>query len=134
MCKFGILSLTLSAALLLPDGRYLMIFHIGNRRHDGVREYDLGLAIADFRKQATVVKRIDPWIRPQTPAETRGDATLGVNDVLFICGAYLYEGDLYFPYAGADSVVLGGMVKGKDLQEFVGTHVGPTHRPTTFER
>jgi beta-1,2-mannobiose phosphorylase / 1,2-beta-oligomannan phosphorylase len=105
--------------LLLSDGRYLVIFHIGNRKSDGVREYDLGLAIADFSKPEIVTKRVDPWIRPEAPAETRGDSTLGLNNVLFICGAYFYNGDLYFPYAGADSVVLGGKVNGSDLKKFM---------------
>ncbi len=107
--------------LLLSDGRYLMIFHIGNRTSDGAREYDLGLAIADFREAGTIQKRIDPWVRPESPAETQGDASLGLGNVLFICGAYFYSGDLYFPYAGADSVVLGGMVKGSELKKFAST-------------
>lgn len=105
--------------MLLPDGRHLVIFHIGNRRQDGVREYDLGLAVADFRSPKPIQKRVDPWVRPESPAETQGDATLGVNNVLFICAAYFYGGDLYFPYAGADSVVLGGMVKAIDVEGFV---------------
>ena len=105
----------------LRDGRYLVIFHIGNRRQDGTREYDLGLAIADFEKPGIITRRLDPWIRPATPAETSGDPTLGVNNVVFICGAYFNQGNLYFPYAGADSVVLGGMVKAGDLEEFLQT-------------
>ena len=105
--------------LRLPDGRYLVIYHIGNRKHDGTREYDLGIAVADFSKPEIIVKRVEPLLRPETPAETQGDAALGVNNVVFICGADFYEGDLYFPYAGADSVVLGGMIKGKDLQQFL---------------
>jgi len=107
--------------LLLADGRYLIVYHIGNRKADGTREYDLGLAVADFRAPEIIVKRIEPLLRPESPAETQGDAALGVNNVVFICGAYFYKGDLYFPYAGADSVVLGGMIKGNDLQEFVDT-------------
>jgi beta-1,2-mannobiose phosphorylase / 1,2-beta-oligomannan phosphorylase len=105
--------------LRLPDGRYLLLYHIGNRKHDGSREYDLGIAIADFNKPGIIVKRIEPLLRPESPAETQGDATLGVNNVVFICGAYFYEGDLYFPYAGADSVVLGGKIAGSDLQAFL---------------
>jgi predicted GH43/DUF377 family glycosyl hydrolase len=105
--------------LRLSDGRYLMIYHIGNRKHDGTREYDLGMAVADFGKPEIIVKRVEPLLRPETPAETQGDATLGVNNVAFICGAYFYEGDLYFPYAGADSVVLGGKITEKDLTHFL---------------
>ena len=49
-------------------------------------------------------------MRPETEFETIGDAELGVNNVLFVCGSYFYDGYLYFPYAGADSVILGGRV------------------------
>lgn len=105
--------------LLLPDGRYLVIYHIGNRKHDGTREYDLGIAVADFQKPEIILKRVEPLVRPESPAETQGDAALGVNDVVFICGAYFYHGDLFFPYAGADSVVLGAKISQADLRTFL---------------
>jgi predicted GH43/DUF377 family glycosyl hydrolase len=105
--------------LRLPDGRYLLLYHIGNRKADGSREYDLGIAIADFSQPEIVVKRIEPLMIPETPAETQGDAELGVNNVLFVCGAYFYKGDLYFPYAGADSVVLGGKITGARLKRYL---------------
>lgn len=113
--------------LLLPDGRYLIIYHIGNRKADRTREYDLAIAIGDPSKwnmasKATpefIVKRNEPLLRPSSPAETKGDAELGVNNVVFICGAYFYNGELYFPYAGADSVVLGGKIRKEELQKYL---------------
>lgn len=105
--------------LLLPDGRFLVIYHIGNRKTTGEREYDLGIAIADPSSREFIVKRNEPLFRPGTPAETTGDADLGVNNVVFVCGAYFFDGDLYFPYAGADSVVLAGRIAGKDLDGYV---------------
>ena len=96
--------------LKLDDGRYLIIYHIGNRKADTTREYDLGIAVADPSKPEFIVKRDEPLLRPETHAETIGDAELGVNNVVFICGAYFSDGDLYFPYAGADSVVLAGKI------------------------
>jgi len=57
----------------------------------------------------------DPKVRP----ETNGEADLGVNNVVFICGAYLHDGDLYFPYAGADSVVLGGKISKNEIELYV---------------
>jgi len=104
--------------LKLPDGRWLIIYHIGNRKADGTREYDLGIAVADLTRPDPIVKRDEPLLRPTTHHETTGDTDLGVNNVVFICGAYFYNGDLIFPYAGADSVVLGGMISGKDLEEY----------------
>jgi predicted GH43/DUF377 family glycosyl hydrolase len=104
--------------IYLPDGRFLMIYHIGNRRATGEREYDLGIAVADPSSRAFIVKRNEPLLRPETPAETTGDADLGVNNVVFICGAYFFDGDLYFPYAGADSVVLAGRIAGEELDNY----------------
>jgi predicted GH43/DUF377 family glycosyl hydrolase len=115
--------------LLLHDGRYLIIYHIGNRKADRSREYDLAIAIGDPSKwnmppKATrefIVKRNEPLLRPFSPAETKGDAELGVNNVVFICGAYFYNGDVYFPYAGADSVVLGGRIRKEELEKYLYT-------------
>ncbi|HMD13001.1 MAG TPA: glycosidase, partial [Bacteroidota bacterium] len=103
---------------IAPD-TYLIIYHIGNRNDKGEREYDLGIAIADFSTKKIIIKRNEPLLRPHTAAETVADKDLGVGNVLFICGAYFYNGDLYFPYAGADSVVLGGRISKSELQEYL---------------
>lgn len=105
--------------LKLPDGKYLLLYHIGNRKRDGSREYDLGLALCDPGASEPIVKRIEPAMRPEVPAETQGDSELGVNNVLFVCGAYLYGQDLWFPYAGADSVILGGRIARDDLEALI---------------
>ncbi len=105
--------------ILLPDGRFLVIYHIGNSRMNGEVEYHLGIAVADLSKPEFFVKRDEPLLRPLTPAEIKGDADLGVHNVVFICAAYFYEGDLYFPYAGADSVVLAGRIGGAELKDYI---------------
>ncbi len=105
--------------LRLSDGRYLFIYHIGNRRAATKREYDLGIAVADPSNSAFIVRRDEPLLRPETHAETNGDPELGVNDVVFICGGYFSKGDLYFPYAGADSVVLGGKIAKPELEQYL---------------
>ena len=107
--------------LRLEDGRYLAIYHIGNRKADMTREYDLGIALLDPLRPDPVVRRDEPLLRPQTVQETTGDADLGVNNVVFMCGAFFHGGDLWFPYAGADSVVLGGRIAGGDLARYCGT-------------
>ncbi len=109
----------------LADGRYLIIYHIGNRDRDGMREYDLGVAIGDPERKEFIVKRHEPLMCPETPAETTADTDLGVNNVVFICGAYFHDGNLYFPYAGADSVVLGGKIEKKEIERYVGS--GPAN-------
>ncbi len=105
--------------LWLGDTRYLMLYHIGNRRAGGEREYDLGIAIVDAEGDQPIVRRDEPLLRPETVYETLGDEELGVNNVVFICGAYFHHGDLYFPYAGADSVVLGGRVGRAELETYL---------------
>lgn len=105
--------------LKFHDDRYLIIYHIGNRQADMTREYDLGIALGDASKAEFIVQRAEPLLRPNTYFETNGDADLGVNNVVFICGAYLWNGDLYFPYAGADSVVLGGKIAAKNIERYI---------------
>ncbi len=108
----------------LADGRYLLIYHTGNRKADTTREYDLGLAIVDPSRGEPIVKRDEPLLRPEVRAETTGDADLGVNNVVFICGAYFFRRDLYFPYAGADSVVLGGRISHVELERYISSRPG----------
>lgn len=109
-----------SPPLRLDDSLFLMPYHIGNRRANGTREYDLGLALADFSHPDIIVKRSEPLLRPEIPAELAGDPLLGVSNVAFLCGSYFHNGDLYFPYAGADSVVLGAKISGTDLRAWIG--------------
>lgn len=92
------------------EGKYLLLYHIGNKRADGSREYDLGIAVCAGDGRLQILKRDEPLLRPETIAETIGDPELGVNNVVFVGGAYFYAGDLYFVYGGADSVVLGGRI------------------------
>lgn len=106
--------------LLLPDGRFLMIYHIGNKTQGKGREYDFAIAVADPKNPEFIVRRDEPLVRPVTEAETVGDSDLGVNDVMFVCGAHFYQSDLYIPYAGADSVVLGGKIRKAELERYLG--------------
>ncbi len=103
--------------LKISDDRFFMIYHIGNLKKDGSREYDLGVAVVEknFENYIKLVKRFEPFMRPKTEFETRGDEELGVNNVLFVCGSYFYGEYLYFPYAGADSVILGGRVSKDEI-------------------
>lgn len=105
--------------LQITPNKYLIIYHIGNRTAEGEREYDLGIAVADFTSKEIIIQRNEPLLRPETAAEKIADKELGVGNVLFICGAYFYNDDLYFPYAGADSVVLGGRISKSELQKYL---------------
>jgi predicted GH43/DUF377 family glycosyl hydrolase len=105
--------------LKLGDGRYLVVYHIGNRTAGDGREYHLGIALADFAAEKIIVKRDEPFMNPETDAEIVADKDLGVGHVLFVCGGYFYKGDLIFPYAGADTCVLGAKVASKEIQRYI---------------
>ena len=105
--------------MLLSDGRYLILYHIGNRDAVGKREYDLGIALCDPGRPDPILRRTEPLLRPTTPQETIGDADLGVNNVVFVSGAYFWQGDLYFPYQGADTCILGARIPGSELDRFI---------------
>jgi len=101
--------------LKLGERKYLLIYHIGNKTEEDGREYCLGIAVTDFNSLKPIVKRYEPIFRPETDYEITGDVHLGVNNVVFICGAYCYGEDIIFPYGGADSVVLGARIKRSEI-------------------
>lgn len=57
-----------------------------------------------------VVGRIEPLMRPAAAGERHGDPELGVDNVLFTCACYVWEGQVIIPYAGADSRIFGASV------------------------
>jgi predicted GH43/DUF377 family glycosyl hydrolase len=101
--------------IALGDGRFLAIYHQGHYASDGTREYDLAAALLDFRREDPVVARIEPLMRPTGAAEQVGDAELGVDNVLFVCGGYRWGEHLVLPYAAADSRIFGATLPFEDL-------------------
>ena len=99
----------------LGDGRYLAIYHQGHFTEHGQREYDLAAALFDFNEAPPLRARIEPLMRPTGAGETEGDASLGVDNVLFSCANYRWQGDLIVPYAGADSRIFGASLVFDDL-------------------
>lgn len=99
----------------LGDDRFLMIYHQGHFTEEGSREYDLAAALLDFRGPDIVTSRIEPLMRPSGEFEQRGDADLGVDNVLFTCANYSVGDRLIIPYAGADSRIFGAVVSRRGL-------------------
>ncbi|HEY9165526.1 MAG TPA: glycosidase [Candidatus Kryptonia bacterium] len=97
--------------LQISNNKFLMLYHTGHYKINGAREYDLGLCVFSLDGGFQVLEKVEPLMIPETSAETEGNVSLGVNNVLFVCGSYFYGGYLYFPYAGADSVILGARIK-----------------------
>jgi beta-1,2-mannobiose phosphorylase / 1,2-beta-oligomannan phosphorylase len=100
-----------SPPLTLRRNEFLALYHTGHFKTDGTREYDLGLCKLKFDGKMTVSERSEFFMKPESEAETIGNKLLGVNNVLFVCGAYIFDDHLYFPYAGADSVILAARIK-----------------------
>lgn len=97
--------------LKIAKNEYIALYHTGHFKPDGTREYDIGICKMKFDGRIVTTERVEFFMRPESEEETAGNKSLGVNNVLFICGAYLLEEYIYFPYAGADSVVLAGRIK-----------------------
>jgi beta-1,2-mannobiose phosphorylase / 1,2-beta-oligomannan phosphorylase len=100
-----------SPPLHVGRNEYLALYHTGHFKPDGTREYDLGICKLKFDGKLTVTGRSEFFMKPESEAETIGNKSLGVNNVLFVCGSYIFDDYLYFPYAGADSVVLAARIK-----------------------
>jgi beta-1,2-mannobiose phosphorylase / 1,2-beta-oligomannan phosphorylase len=103
--------------LALGDNRFLVIYHQGHFAPNNEREYDLAATIVDFPEPGVcrAGKRIEPLMRPTGAEEQKGDARLGVDNVLFTCANYLHGDDLIIPYAGADSRIFGARINLKHL-------------------
>lgn len=85
------------------DKGWLFIYH-------GVDErsvYRLGIALLDLNDPTIVLKRqAEPILEPEESWELQGD----VPNVVFSCGALLFDRDLWVYFAGADKVI--GLAKG----------------------
>ena len=104
-----------------PPGRFLALYHQGHLSFEGRRFYNLSAmlvepaAVLATPPEDPVVARAEPVLVPEGDAERRGDATLGVDDVVFSCANYVVGSHLVIPYAGADSRIFGARVVLADL-------------------
>lgn len=82
---------------------WLLIYHAVENfsKTPGDFMYRAGAALLDGENPSRVVARLPyPILEPQEEYERVGD----VNNVVFPVGGYLYQGDLYISYGGADRV------------------------------
>ncbi len=95
----------------LGGGRFLALYHQGHLSFEGRRLYNLSAALVEPARvlagRNPVVARTEPVLIPEGDAERRGDAALGVDDVVFACANYVDGAHLVVPYAGADSRIFG---------------------------
>ena len=95
----------------LGDDAYLVIYHQGHYDVNRNREYDLSVTRIRFDASLKlhVGERIEPLIRPAENERT-GHSELGVDNVVFTCANYVWDGYVYIPYAGADSRIFGARI------------------------
>ncbi len=107
--------------IALGRGRYLSIEHTGNYLPEHRRKYVLDAFLYDFergdlrRPETLVAARLDDFMRPETEFEVKGPFADSVGNVLFCCGAYVYDGWLYLVYGGGDSFILAARVRLAEL-------------------
>jgi len=105
----------------LGPNRYLSIEHTGNYLEGKRRKYVLDAFLYDFNHwdpahpSSIVRARMDDFMRPETDFEVKGPYPDSVANVVFACGAYVYDGWLYLVYGGGDSFILAARLRLKDL-------------------
>jgi predicted GH43/DUF377 family glycosyl hydrolase len=95
----------------MGDDRFVMIYHRGHTDLLNHRQYDLAAALLDFKKDPIVRSRIEPIMVPTGKLEKVGEPEVGVDDVVYSCANYVWNHDVVFPYAGADSRIFVGSVR-----------------------
>lgn len=91
--------------------QYLMLYHTGHYKKGGAKEYDIGVCKLSYDGRFKISDRIERLLVPSTEYERSGDPELGVNNTVFVCGAYKIDDEIFFPYAGSDSVILSARLK-----------------------
>ena len=84
----------------LPEG-WLVVYH-GVKKMVGGPIYRVGLVLLHRERPWEVLARTDEWVlSPETPYERAGD----VPNVVFPCGAFVRDEQLWIYYGAADSSV-----------------------------
>ncbi len=100
----------------IGKGRYLSIEHTGNYIDGKQRKYVLDAFLYDFndwdptRPETLIRARLDGFMQPETDFEVKGPFEDSVANVVFDCGAYVYDGWIYIVYGGGDTYILAARV------------------------
>lgn len=112
-----------SVPIALDGDRFLVIYHTGNYLNANDREYDAGAAIFDFSQLSRedphrlVVSRLEPLMIPETSFECSRLPDGARLDVVFPCGSYEYQGDIYLLYGASDQSTAAARVNKAHLLE-----------------
>ncbi|GAH25590.1 unnamed protein product, partial [marine sediment metagenome] len=106
------------------DKGWLLIYH-GVESSSGIRSisvYRAGAALLSLDNPSDVVARLPyPILEPEEEYERNGD----VNNVVFPMGGYIYNGELYISYGGADRCIALAKMHLKELIDELLRH--PVH-------
>lgn len=97
--------------IAIGSKQYLMLYHTGHYTKEGEKEYDIGVCRLNYDGNFKISDRIERLLVPSTAYERIGDPEMGVNNTVFVCGAYRIGDEIFFPYAGSDSVILSAKVR-----------------------
>jgi len=107
--------------LSLGDNRYLTIAHTGNLAADKSRLYVLDALVLNFDRfkpeapESIIESRLDGFMVPATQCEIEGPYPDSVGNVLFSCGSFLRDGELYIVYGGGDTYLMAARVNLAEL-------------------
>ena len=94
---------------------WLLIYH-GVKELAGSPIYRLGAALLDLKTPHMVTARTRRWLlSPQERYEQSGDAP----NVVFACGGFVRDGELWMYYGAADSSICLAKAKMKDIMAFL---------------
>ncbi|MCE5341448.1 MAG: hypothetical protein LLF92_10055 [Planctomycetaceae bacterium] len=110
-----------SVPISLGDKKFIVIYHKGHVLNSGSKWYDLHADLYNFNnfdpsRPADIIERgMNRLMEPQTKYECKSTSQDGVSNVVFTCGSYEYNGDIYILYGGADCCTLAAKVNKKEL-------------------
>lgn len=112
-----------SVPIPVGDKKFIVIYHRGHVLNSGSKWYDLHADLFNFNnfdphKPANIIERcLEKLLVPETPYERESISREGVANVVFTCGSYEYNGDIYILYGGADCCTLAAKVNKKELTD-----------------
>ncbi|MCP4450930.1 MAG: hypothetical protein GY809_05670 [Planctomycetes bacterium] len=110
-----------SVPIRIDKNRYIVIYHRGHLLNSGDKWYDLHAALFNFNRfdaknPSTIIeRRVERLLIPETPFELNSVSSDGVSSVVFTCGSYEYQDDIYILYGAADCFTLGARINKQTL-------------------
>jgi predicted GH43/DUF377 family glycosyl hydrolase len=114
-----------SVPIPVGDKKFIVIYHRGHILNSGSKWYDLHADLFNFNnfdphKPANIIEKcLEKLLAPETPYERESISREGVANVVFTCGSYEYNGDIYILYGGADSCTLAAKVRKDELLDAI---------------